>query len=124
MFSFLKKQCGNCPEQEVQVDYKAQAEKLKQEVANLQSRIDTAYTETSESEFVFDFSAVKAFSVERNWNNGRPVTIIGYMLSEPFTTTEDSVTTKEVVREWYLYCSKERHAEIVEQFKQYIKGIK
>lgn len=124
MFSFLKKQCGNCPEQEAHVDYKAEVERLKKEVDSLQSRIDTAYTETSEAEFMFDFSAVKAFSVERNWNNGRPVTIIGYMLTKPFTTTEDSVTTKEVVREWYLYCSKQRHAEIVEQFKQHIKGIK
>lgn len=116
MFWFKKQ--PQCKVQEAkQVDYKALAEKLQSKVDELQSRLNTAYTETSDADFVFNFNTVKAFSIERNWHNDRPCTIVGYILNEPFTTTEDNVTTKEVVREWYLYCSKEQHAKLVEQFR-------
>ena len=103
-----------------EVDYKALSEKLQREVKQLQERLNTAYTETGDADFVFNFNAVKAFSVERNWHNDRPCTIVGYVLQEPVTMTEDNVTTKDVVREWYLYCSKEQHVKLVEQFKKSI----
>ena len=119
MFFGKQKPCVDCPAPKAEeVDYKALAEKLQAKVDQLQTRLNTAYTETSEADFVFNFNAVKAFSVERNWHNDRPCTIIGYVLQEPVTMTEDNVTTKDVVREWYLYCSKEQHAKIVEQFKK------
>lgn len=119
MFFGKQKQCNDCPAPKAEeVDYKALAEKLQAKVDQLQTRLNTAYTETSEADFVFNFNAVKAFSVERNWHNDRPCTIIGYVLQEPVTMTEDNVTTKDVVREWYLYCSKEQHAKLVEQFKK------
>lgn len=117
MWSWEKK-CDKCTTKVDEVDYKALAEKLQSQVDQLQSRLNTAYTETGDADFIFNFNAVKAFSIERNWHNDRPCTIIGYVLQEPVTMTEDNVTTKDVVREWYLYCSKEQHAKLVEQFKK------
>ena len=122
MFKFFKQHdcdcCGTACETKDEVDYKALAEKLQAKVDQLQTRLNTAYTETGDADFVFNFNAVKAFSIERNWHNDRPCTIVGYVLQEPVTMTEDNVTTKDVVREWYLYCSKEQHAKLVEQFKK------
>lgn len=116
---FGKQKCADCKTQKVEeVDYKALSEKLQAKVDQLQTRLNTAYTETGDADFIFNFSAVKAFSIERNWHNDRPCTIVGYVLQEPVTMTEDNVTTKDVVREWYLYCSKEQHAKLVEQFKK------
>jgi len=68
--------------------------------------------------FEFDFSAVKVFSVERNTRDDIPCTIIGYLLPEPMIVTEDNVTTKEVVREWYLYCDDVQHNKLVESFRE------
>ena len=117
MWSWEKK-CDKCTTNVEEVDYKALAEKLQAKVDQLQTRLNTAYTETGDADFVFNFNAVRAFSIERNWHNDRPCTIIGYVLQEPVTMTEDNLTTKDVVREWYLYCSKEQHAKLVEQFKK------
>jgi hypothetical protein len=72
--------------------------------------------EMENASFSIDWNAMKAFSVERNWNNGFPVTIIGYMLSEPAVHTEDTVTYKDVVREWTLHCSAVKHEELVKEF--------
>lgn len=118
MFWFNKKSTQTPTTKVDEVDYKSLAESLQKEVDQLQKRLNTAYTETCDADFVFNFDAVKAFSVERNWHDNRPCTIIGYVLQEPVTMTEDNVTTKDVVREWYLYCSKEQHAKLVEQFKK------
>ena len=116
---FNRKYCAPpMPKAKDEVDYKALAESLQKEVDQLQTRLNTAYTETGDADFVFNFNSVKAFSIERNWHNNRPCTIVGYVLQEPVTMTEDNVTTKDVVREWYLYCSKEQHAKLVEQFKK------
>lgn len=114
---FNRKYCAP-PMPEAKVDYEALAKNLQAKVDQLQTRLNTAYTETGDADFVFNFNAVKAFSIERNWHNDRPCTIVGYVLQEPVTMTEDNVTTKDVVREWYLYCSKEQHAKLVEQFKK------
>ena len=117
---FFDRKCNKCVAPESKNDYKQLAEKLQAEVESLNSKLTLAYNETADSEFSFDFNKVNAFSIERNWSGEaqRPVTIIGYMLSEPVTMTEDSVTTKDVVREWYLYCSKEQHTKLVEQFNK------
>ena len=92
------------------------------EVAELKLQISKITDATRSSTFWFDFSAVKAFSVERNINNkDLPVTIIGYMLQEPVVVTEDTTTTKDVVREWYLHCDETQHELIVKAFKESIK---
>ena len=92
------------------------------EVAELKLQISKITDATRSSTFWFDFSAVKAFSVERNIDNkDLPVTIIGYMLQEPVVVTEDTTTTKDVVREWYLNCDETQHELIVKAFKESIK---
>jgi hypothetical protein len=67
--------------------------------------------------FEFDFKAVNVFSVERNMKDGVPVTIIGYLLAEPVVFTEGESSTKDVVREWYLYCDDKQHESVVKAFK-------
>ena len=113
---FFKKKCGECVSQPESKDYTA----LQDEVNALRRKIAMIEDESTNADFVFDFNKVNAFSIERNWSSDgqRPVTIIGYMLSEPVVMTEDNVTTKDVVREWYMYCSLEQHAKLVEQFNK------
>ena len=99
---------------------KVELEDLKKENEKL-AYANTAYRERLETEmknasFAIDWDAMKVFSVERNWNNGIPYTILGYMLSEPAIHTEEHVTYKDVVREWTLYCSAEKHEELVKEF--------
>lgn len=84
-----------------------------------QERLESDYNKAS---YVIDWSAINAFSVERMWENGHQKTVIGYMLAEPVSTTEGGVTTKDVVREWTLYCSHNEHERLVKEFSEYIKG--
>lgn len=120
MFSFKKYEQ---PEDKVDTtDYKSKAQELEDRVKQLEAQINEIFNETANEEFAFDFNAVNVFSLERNWKDHRPCSIIGYTLSEPYTETDGNVQTKEVVREWYLYCSKEQHAKLVEQFRNSMKG--
>lgn len=78
--------------------------------------------DTSKSECVLDFSKIRVFSVERYINHGDPCTLIGYLLSEPITSSDGTfLTTKDVVCQWYLYCSPQRHEEIVREFRKSMK---
>ena len=107
-------------------DLKVHIENLKKENDNLQYTND-AYRKRLEGEmstasYAIDWDAMKVFSVERMWENGLPKTILGYILEEPIVTTEgDSqrVTQKDVVREWTLYCSAEKHEELVKEFVEW-----
>jgi hypothetical protein len=76
--------------------------------------------EMANASFAVDWDAMKVFSVERMWENGLPKTVLGYMLSEPVVTTEGEgeqrVTYKDIVREWTLYCSAEKHEQLVKEF--------
>lgn len=80
--------------------------------------------EMSTASFAIDWDAMKAFSVERNMNQGIPYTIIGYMLTEPAVHTEGEggeprVTYKDVVREWTLYCSIAEHERLIKEFNEW-----
>ena len=104
-------------------DLKVEIESLKKENQHLKSVAETYQKRLNEemdnASFAIDWNAMKAFSVERNWNNGFPTTIIGYMLSEPAVHTEGEeqrVTYKDVVREWTLHCSPAKHEELVKEF--------
>ena len=112
------------------IDYsnlKVQLEDLKKENEKLKSA-NEAYRsrlvgEMANASYAINWDAMNAFSVERMWENGLHKTIIGYRLSEPVITTEgddQKVTTKDVVREWYLFCSAEKHEELVKQFKEWV----
>lgn len=105
-------------------DLKVEIEDLKKENAILKYG-NEAYkkrleTEMANASFGIDWDAMKVFSVERVWDNGLPKTILGYMLSEPVITTEGEndqrVTYKDIVREWTLYCSAEKHESLVKEF--------
>ena len=109
-------------------DLKVQLEDLKKENDRLKYAND-AYkkrleTEMANASFAIDWDAMKVFSVERNWDNGLPYTILGYMLSEPAIHTEGEggeprITYKDVVREWTLYCSAEKHEQLVKEFNEW-----
>ena len=90
--------------------------RLKADNAAYRQRIDNEF---SSSSFGIDWDAMKVFSIERNWGNGFPTTILGYMLSEPAVHTEGTVTYKDVVREWTLHCSAEKHEKLVAEFNEW-----
>jgi hypothetical protein len=109
-------------------DYSPSKKELEKKVEELQYAVD-AYkkrleTEMANASFAIDWNAMRAFSVERIWDNGLPKTIIGYRLEEPLITTEGDneqrITTKDVVREWYLFCSAEKHEQLVSEFKEWL----
>ena len=81
-------------------------------------------TEMANASFAIDWEAMNVFSIERMWENGLPKTVLGYILEEPviYTEGEDQrVTHKDVVREWTLYCSAEKHEQLVAEFKEWLK---
>ena len=99
-------------------DLKVELEDLKKENEKLKFAND-AYQkrlvgEMANASYAIDWDTMKVFSIERMWENGLPKTILGHILEEPVVTTEGEgnnvrVTTKDVVREWTLYCSAEKH---------------
>ena len=92
---------------------KLEVKRLKSDIDNYRKRIEEEFSNAS---FGIDWDAMKVFSVERNWGNGWPHTVLGYMLSEPAIHTEEQVTYKDVVREWVLHCSAETHEKLVLEF--------
>lgn len=124
MFGFDKLTISN---QKVQIEelkadvatWKKTAEQYEQRAKELADMINGA---VASAPVYFDFKNMKVFSVERNVNNGKPCTIIGYLLQEPVLSSDgEMIVGKDVLKEWYLYCSEDRHAELVEQFKKAIK---
>lgn len=95
---------------------------LENEIANLKEFIASLESKTRNCTFVFDFNAVNAFSIERNWNNGKVCTIIGYTTDEQIIHDGDKITDKQIVKEWYLYCSEEQHEKLVKEFNEHRKG--
>ena len=107
---------------------KVRIEELEKENEKL-SYANTVYkarleTEMATAPFAINWSIMNAFSIERQWENGSHRTIIGYMLQEPVVVTEGAVTTKDVVREWTLYCSATEHERLVNEFNEFNKGKK
>lgn len=98
------------------------SEALQQERNNFENFKKSIDDAARSSSFSFDFNSVKAFSVERNTADGKPVTIIGYLLPEPVVVTDSETTTKDIVREWYLHCDEKQHEAIVKAFKESRKG--
>ena len=80
-------------------------------------------SELSKAAFSVDWKAMNAFSIERVRENDTHKTIIGYVVSEPFETTQDGIHCKDSVREWSLSCSLSEHQRLVDEFNVY-KGSK
>lgn len=76
----------------------------------LQQKLTTLQNILQKDAVAIDFSIIKVFSIERNTHEDVPCTIIGYL-------GEGSQ-----VHEWYLYCSSERHEELVNDFINFKKN--
>ena len=62
-----------------------------------------------------DWGKINAFSIERVLEHGNkgPATIIGY--------TVENQNRSPIIKEWVLYCSMERHEELVKQFNEQMR---
>lgn len=123
MFSFVKNKLRVI---ELEKEVSELNDKLKNASVQLDAfkkTLDRINADVPASSFMFDFDRIQVFSIERNFNDNRPVTIIGYLLPEPVTTEENGVIIKDVVREWYLYCNQEQHEKLIVEFNNR-KGIK
>lgn len=67
-----------------------------------------------------NFGSMDAVSVERNVQNGSPVTVVGYKLRKDVRHNNGTDTTYEI-KEWYLYCSDKVHKDVVKQFNDYME---
>jgi hypothetical protein len=74
-------------------DLRNENKKLKVDNNTYKKRIEGEFSNAS---FAIDWDTMNVFSVERNWGHGYPVTILGYLLSEPVTHTEEQVTFKTI----------------------------
>jgi hypothetical protein len=90
---------------------------LEHQIKQYQERLEGDFAKAS---FSVDWAAMNVFSIERNISglDGHK-TILGYMLSEPYTTNDGSITSTDVVREWTLYCSHQEHERLVVEFNEY-----
>lgn len=87
------------------------------ELIALRRKLADRDAEETKADFAFDFNSVNAFSVERNIHDGRPCTIIGYLL--PAEEVKDgTITNSDKVREWHLFCSIDQHKALVKAFKE------
>ena len=108
-------------------DLKVENEDLRSEIARLKNQVDNydrlladINSELTKCEPVIDFTTMRVFSIERHVSNNRPCTIIGHFVNEPVVSSDgEMVVDRDVTKEWTLYCSNERHAELVEKFKAY-----
>lgn len=113
-------------------DLKVKIEELRKENLELKLRVESAdkvieriNNSVREAEYIVDWAKMDAFSIERNVNDNKPVTIIGYYLEEPVLSSDgEMVVMRKTVKEWYMYCSETRHQELVDSFKAYRKGAK
>jgi hypothetical protein len=101
-------------------------DELQKDIENLKYANDVykkrLETEMANASFAIDWDAMNVFSIERVWEDGLPKTILGYIIEEPVTVCEGETTTKDVVREWNLYCSAEKHEELVKEFKEWVSS--
>lgn len=97
---------------------KRDASQWKQSYERLKDRHDAITAKDRlESDFACNFAEMNAFAIERNVNQENvPCTIVGYKV-----VGDDG---KEVIKEWYMYCSVERHNQLAAEFRKYVKDCK
>ncbi len=91
------------------VDRDQRIELLQEQLANLRSEQAQAVADSS---FAVDFNRMRAYSIERIIQDGRPVTVIGHWCGP----------NDENVGEWSFHCNQATHEQLVEQFRQYRQG--
>lgn len=70
------------------------------------------------AEFAMDFKSCNAFAIERNAKDGKAVTIVGHYANEPVAFTDGNVANKQLIKEWFMYCSQEQHNKLVAEFNK------
>lgn len=120
MFDFFKKKKVEAPsplgeESAIEMYLRSECQRLNNLVNELKKK-------SRDCTFAFDFNAVNVFAIERNWNNGEDCTIVGYTLDEQIIGNDGKIIDKQVVKEWYLYCSDVQHEKLVQQFNEFKKG--
>lgn len=108
-------------------DLKVENQDLKKRIADLENQVSNyarliadINSDLTKCEFAIDFTTMRVFSIERHVSNNRPCTIIGHFVNEPVVSSDgEMIVDRDVTKEWTLYCSNERHAELVEKFKAY-----
>lgn len=108
-------------------DLKVENGELKQKIKNLENQIgqyekllDGINSELTKCEPAIDFTTMRVFSIERHVSNNKPCTIIGHFVNEPVVSSDgEMIVDRDVTKEWTLYCSNDRHAELIAQFKAY-----
>ena len=102
---------------------------LEKEILDLKTTIDAKNSEIQEyalkdknateklrsSTFIFDFSAVRVFSIERLWRSDRAQTSIGFINPDP------SPGDNRKYIEWYFDCDEAVHEDLCNQWKEWIK---
>ena len=69
------------------------------------------------STFIFDFNAVRVFSIERLWRSDRAQTSIGFINPDP-----SSGDNRKYI-EWYFDCDEAVHEDLCKQWKEWIKAV-
>lgn len=92
-------------------DLVAQLKDAKDKIKLFEETLDVINSQNNNTSVIFDFSAVKVISIERNcWKTDRYRTIITYILYEK-------------IMENKYYCSLAEHEDLIQRFKDF-KGIK
>ena len=110
-------------------DMKVRMEELESEVKNLKHQISEYDTliasinsDLTKATPILDFDLMRVFSIERHVNGNKPCTIVGFFEQEPVLSSDgEMIVTKDVHKEWYLYCNNERHEELVNKFVSWKK---
>lgn len=105
-------------------DSDVELKRVKNELEIANGRLNNIKKTSSSLPFHFDFKKMNAFSIERNFNNHEPCTIIGYVIKETHVSNNDGVITttyKDVIKEWYLYCDENEHKKLAEEFAKILK---
>lgn len=101
-------------------DLKKKVEQLTTEVKQYERLLAQINSDLTNCEFAIDFNTMRVFSIERHVSNNRPCTIIGHFVNEPVVSSDgEMIVDRDVTKEWTLYCSNERHNELVEKFRAY-----
>jgi len=97
---------------------------LKAELATALKTLEDIEKRTYNSDFVIDWSVMRAFSFERSTHGDRPISIIGYFLYSLTTNENGESFETETVKEWTLHCSDEQHEKLAKDFRTYLKASK
>lgn len=93
---------------------------LKLQLAEANAKLQAYEDETTKASVEIDFNQMRVFSIERNFCNDRPCTIVGYYMNDPVISADgEMIVNRDKVKEWTLYCDAARHQELVKEFKKW-----